>query len=224
MPNFMSSHHFVKEHQEPALIIANGQACSTNLLEQFLEWSPYVIVLDGAIEKVNSLGIKYDVVLGDFDRINYTLDQLAEQPNIEIIHAPDQNKTDLEKALDFLIEKGQKSVNILWATGYRMDHTFNNICTIGKYSPKINAILFDDYSKICVLPKVFIKYYAKGQIISLFALGEVTDIETKGLLYNLSKECLKIADRSGTSNESAETGIVEIKHNSGILVLMECND
>ncbi len=220
----MSSHHFVKEHQEPALIIANGQACKTSLLEQFLEWSPYVIVLDGAYEKVNSLGIKYDVVLGDFDSVNPAMDILANQPNIEIKHVPDQDKTDLEKALDFLIEKGQKSVNIVWATGYRMDHTFNNICTIGKYHKKINAVLFDDYSKIMVLPRRFTKYYAKGQIISLFALGIASGIVTKGLVYNLNNEILSTGGRSGSSNQSADTGLVEIAYNSGLLVLMECND
>ncbi|HYG16495.1 MAG TPA: thiamine diphosphokinase, partial [Bacteroidia bacterium] len=41
----MSSHHFVKEKQEPALIIANGEACSRELLGQLLEWQPTVMVL-----------------------------------------------------------------------------------------------------------------------------------------------------------------------------------
>ena len=63
----MSSHHIVRDDQEPALIIANGAACSEELLGQLLEWSPLVIVLDSAIERVIKLGIKIDVLLGDFD-------------------------------------------------------------------------------------------------------------------------------------------------------------
>lgn len=97
----MSSHHFVKENQEPALIIANGQHCSEALLGQLLEWSPYVIVLDGALDKVMSLGVKFDVLLGDFDRMEANQELFPNQPDIEIVHTPDQNKTDLEKALDF---------------------------------------------------------------------------------------------------------------------------
>ena len=54
----MSSHHIVKDDQEPALIIANGAACSQELLGQLLEWSPLVIVLDSAIERVLDLEIK----------------------------------------------------------------------------------------------------------------------------------------------------------------------
>ena len=220
----MSSHHFVKENQEPALIIANGLPCSEALSGQLLEWAPYVIVLDGAVEKVISLGIKMDVLLGDFDRVDNVEKVLAGQPNIEIIHTPDQNKTDLEKALDFLIHKGHKAVNIIWATGWRMDHTFNNICTLGKYADQINAVIFDDHSKIMVLPKEFKKYYTKGQIISLFALGQVKGIKTSGLLYDLDNESLSIIERSGSSNESAETGMVEISYSEGVLLLMECND
>ena len=65
----MSSHHIVRDDQEPALIIANGQSCSFELMGQLLEWSPVVMVLDGAIHRVLELGIKLDIVLGDFDKI-----------------------------------------------------------------------------------------------------------------------------------------------------------
>ena len=64
----MSSHHIVRDDQEPALIIANGAACSDEILGQLLEWSPLVVVLDSAMERVVNLGIKVDVLLGDFDQ------------------------------------------------------------------------------------------------------------------------------------------------------------
>lgn len=220
----MSSHHFVKENQEPALIIANGEPCSETLLGQLLEWSPYIVVLDGAFEKVTTLGIKFDVLLGDFDRIEDKQEAFANQSDFEVVYTPDQDKTDLEKALDFLIAKGHKEVNIVWATGLRMDHAFNNVCTLGKYVHKINGVIHDDYSKIFVLPKNFKKYYVKAQVISLFALGEVSGITTSGLLYNLNNGSMHITGRSGSSNESAGNGIVEISYKEGILIIMECSD
>ena len=51
----MSSHHIVRDDQEPALIIANGAACSSELVGQLLEWSPLVIVLVSAIEDRKSV-------------------------------------------------------------------------------------------------------------------------------------------------------------------------
>ena len=96
----MSSHHIVRDDQEPALIIANGAECSNELLGQLLEWSPLVIVLDSAIERVLDLGIKVDVLLGDFDRGFDAEHYREKQYPIEIVHTPDQDKTDLEKAFD----------------------------------------------------------------------------------------------------------------------------
>src|SRR6187402_2082275 len=98
----MSSHHIVRDDQEPALIIANGAACSSELLGQLLEWSPLVIVLDSAIERVIKLGIKVDVLLGDFDRGFDPQEFIQSQHPIEIVYTPDQEKTDLEKAFDYL--------------------------------------------------------------------------------------------------------------------------
>jgi thiamine pyrophosphokinase len=87
----MSSHHIVRDDQEPALIIANGAACSQELMGQLLEWSPRIIALDSAIDRVAALGIKVDVVLGDFDRDFNPQHYLEEQFPLEIIHAPNQD-------------------------------------------------------------------------------------------------------------------------------------
>jgi len=220
----MSSHHVVRENQEPALIIANGPSCGQDLLSQLLEWSPYVVVLDGAMERVLSLGIKFDALLGDFDRLDMEHPIFQEQSDVEIVHTPDQEKTDLEKAIEFLISKGHKAVNIVWATGWRMDHTFNNIATLGKYYTQIHCVMLDDFSRIFVIPTVFKKYYTKGQVLSLMPLNEVKNITTSGLLYNLNEEILSLPGRTGSSNEAVQTGMVEIKYTEGILLLMECND
>jgi thiamine pyrophosphokinase len=93
----MSSHHIVKEKQEPALIIANGEACSEELLGQLLEWSPFIVVLDHAIYRVLDLGIKIDVWMGDFDQQHDFENIRASQHPLEIISTPDQEKTDLKK-------------------------------------------------------------------------------------------------------------------------------
>ena len=151
----MSSHHIVRDDQEPALIIANGAACNEELLGQLLEWSPLVIVLDSAIERVLELGIKIDVLLGDFDRGFDTEYYKESQYPIEIVHTPNQDKTDLEKAFDFLIEKGHKAANVIWATGKRADHTITNITNIVRYRESLKIVILDDHSKIFLLPTKF---------------------------------------------------------------------
>ncbi len=220
----MSSHHIVREGQEPALIIANGEMCSNELLGQLLEWSPYVLVLDGAITRVLELGIKIDALLGDFDSHHHAREQLTEQMPVEIIHTPDQDKTDLQKGIEFLIARGFTAANIIWATGRRADHNLTNVTDIVRYKTQINLVMYDDYSKIIPLPPLFKKWYMAGTVLSLMPVGTVTGIVTSGLKYNLNNEELKIGYRSGSSNEPAQEGTVTIAYQSGDLLLMECRD
>jgi thiamine pyrophosphokinase len=220
----MSSHHIVRDDQEPALIIANGLECSPELLGQLLEWSPLIVVLDSAIERVMELDLKVDVLLGDFDRGFDPEYYREKQFPIEIVHAPDQNKTDLEKAFDYLIERKIPAVNVVWATGKRADHTVTNLTNIVRYRDLLKIVILDDHSKIFLLPKKFEKWYTANSIISLVPIGEVSGIVTQNLFYPLQNETLTIGYRTGTSNHVTQDGIVKIEHTKGDLLLMECMD
>lgn len=220
----MSSHHIVRDDQEPALIIANGAACTPELLGQLLEWSPFVIVLDSAIERVLELDIKIDVLLGDFDRgfdANYYKEK---QYPLEIVHTPDQNKTDLEKAFDYLCERNFSAVNVVWATGKRADHTITNLTNIVRYRDKLKIVILDDHSKVFLLPRKFEKWYTANTPISLIPIGHVTGIHSENLFYPLQNDSLTIGYRTGSSNHVVQDGMVIIEHQQGDLLLMECMD
>jgi thiamine pyrophosphokinase len=220
----MSSHHIVRDDQEPALIIANGETCSMDLLNQLLEWSPFIIVLDSAIDRVLQLDIKVDVLLGDFDRDFDAYSYKEKQYPIEIVPTPNQNKTDLEKAFDYLIEKGHKAVNVVWATGKRADHAIANLTSIVNYRNLLKIVILDDYSKIFLLPNKFEKWYSKDTILSLIPVGKVSNISTKNLFYPLQNDDLMMGYKNGNSNHVIQDGIVTIEHSHGDLILMECWD
>lgn len=220
----MSSHHIVRDDQEPALIIANGAACNNELLGQLLEWSPLVIVLDSAIERVIDLNIKVDVLLGDFDRGFDPHQFIKSQYPIEIVHTPDQNKTDLEKAFDYLIERKIPAVNVVWATGKRADHTITNLTNIVRYRDLLKIVILDDHSKVFLLPKKFEKWYTANTPISLIPIGHVTGIHSENLLYPLQNDSLTIGYRTGSSNSVVKDGMVTIEHQDGDLLMMECLD
>jgi thiamine pyrophosphokinase len=220
----MSSHHVIRDEQEPALIIANGESCSFELMGELLEWSPLVVVLDSAIHRILELNIKVDVLLGDFDR-DFDAEKIREQQYpIEIVHTPDQDKTDLEKAFEYLIKRGFPAVNVVWATGRRADHTITNITNIVRFREQLKIVILDDYSKIFLLPQNYEKWYPKGTPISLIPIGKVDGITTKNLKYSLDNESLTMGYRTGSSNEVAEDGMIKITHQEGNLLMMECVD
>ena len=220
----MSSHHIVRDDQEPALIIANGAECNLELLGQLLEWSPIVIVLDSAMDRILDLNIKVDVLLGDFDRGFDPEYYKEKQYPLEIVHTPNQDKTDLEKAFEYLIERNIPAVNVVWATGKRADHTITNITSIVQYRNQLKIVVLDDYSKIFLLPKRFEKWYTANTLLSLIPIGNVSGIHSENLFYPLNNDTLTIGYRTGSSNHVLKDGIVIIEHNEGDLLLMECID
>ncbi|KAB7730285.1 thiamine diphosphokinase [Rudanella paleaurantiibacter] len=225
----MSSHHIVRDEQEPALLIANGERCTDELLGQLLEWSPVVVVLDRAIWRVLDLGIKVDVLLGDFDPaangdpLDLELIRHRQYP-LEVVHTPDQNKTDLEKGIEYLIARGHSAVNIVWATGRRADHSITNMTNIVRYKDQIKLVIHDDYSRIFPLVNTFEKWYEAGTPLSLIPVGTVDGVVTSGLKYNLHDERLTLGHRTGSSNEAAQDGFVRISARAGDLLIMECWD
>lgn len=220
----MSSHHIVRDDQEPALIIANGARCSDELLGQLLEWSPLIVVLDAAMERVVELGIKVDVLIGDFDHDFDAQSYLETQYPIEIINVTEQDSTDLEKAFLYLIKRGIPSANVVWATGRRTDHTITNLTSLVKFQADLKVTVLDDYSKVYLLPKNFKKWYPQKTIISLIPIGTVTGITSTNLEYTLHHESLELGYRTGSSNSVLEDGIVQIQYEAGDLLMMECTD
>ncbi|MFT5722899.1 MAG: thiamine pyrophosphokinase [Bacteroidia bacterium] len=223
----MSSHHFVRDKQEPALIIANGDECSNDLLNQLLEWNPFVLVLDGALDRVLKKGIKVDAVIGDFDSITVNQLGVEDEQLIEWIVQEEQDSTDLEKGIKYLLKTGHSAANVVWGTGKRLDHAHNNLITIAKYSKAMALCILDDYSKAYCLqasPSKFTKYYPAESNISLLPMTNVYGLTTSGLKYNLAQEDFILPERTGSSNEAVSDGIIEIQFNKGILILMECFD
>lgn len=208
----------------PALIFANGAECSDEIIHYFISQKPLIVVLDSAIERVLKKNITPDILIGDFDR-NFNAETYKKHfPNIQIIHIADQNSTDLEKAFRFLITQNIKSVDVLWATGRRMDHTLNNLTCIARYRTDLTVHFYDDYSHIFLLPNSFEKKYQAHTILSLLPIGEVSGITTQNLKYPLNNEALTLGFRSGSSNSVLNTDTVYISHQSGHLLLMECWD
>lgn len=230
----MSSHHIVRDNQEAALIIANGESCSMELMDELMEWCPFVLVLDGAMHRVQELGIRADAWLGDFDSANgggnllehplWASEEFLLAAGIEKIITPDQVKTDLEKGIEFLISRGHKSANIIWGTGRRMDHTFQNLSVLPRYRNDITVSILDDYSRVYPLPKTFKKWYPAGTNVSLMPIGKVEEVHSENLEFPLAGMDLELPYRSGSSNRVLADGFVEITYKHGYLLLMECWD
>ncbi len=204
--------------QKHALIICNGEMPSTKLVSPLLKKKPLIICADGGANKVRPFGIIPDYIIGDLDSI--TQKTRLYFSSVPIIHVSDQNSTDLEKVLEFLLTSRIQSATIIGATGERPDHTMSNFSILMKYHKKITLQFFDELCTVEIIQKK-IRFKAEtGQQISLVPMGKCSGITTKGLKYPLKDESLELGFREGSSNE-AIAATVDVIVKSGSLLLFK---
>lgn len=116
----MSSHHIVRENQEPALLIAHARALSFQKIQELLEWMPTVIVVYTEVEQVLSWGIKVDVVFVPQNEIEFWRNRLMDQAPVKLItFNPDDDLFTV--GLYFLNASRATGVNILMADKLDLD-------------------------------------------------------------------------------------------------------
>jgi hypothetical protein len=156
----MSSHHIIREKQEPALYIHHLGNFDEENLGQLLEWSPSIIVAATEYEKAISLGIKVDVVIG-------VAAELEIQAHTKFIYAGVEN---LPTAVKYLIAEGFPAVNIICN-----DNKFDDLAD---YLPEINIVLFTETEKSYAVKPGFSIWKPKGFI---FHIDIISYFETSNL-------------------------------------------
>jgi hypothetical protein len=186
----MSSHHFVKEGQEPALFILEGT--SFEHVEQLLEWVPLVLVADGAVETVLRWGIKIDVIFACDSEFSNLVALVKHQQPLQIMACEKSNL--IGQALTFLSGKRQAAVNIL---GPQTEEIMN---TVEKIRLPIRIGVYADHCKWSWVTRgKFEKWMPKGSALfirdtpgsslqteGIIQKGGIWTTETAGMLKILS--------------------------------------
>ncbi len=159
----------------------------------------YIIAADSGYSVLKRLGIKPNLLLGDFDSYRFELPD-----DCEIIRASsEKDDTDTMLAVKLALSRGYKDIVIAASIGGRLDHTFANIQTLayilenGGY-----GYLLGENDIVHLLNTgeyTFDKL--KGMYFSIFSYSEKATITTFGTKYNLSEYCLTNKFPLGVSNE-----------------------
>ena len=177
---------------------------------------------DGAFEYLKEKGFplnKLDFISGDFDSHS------GEDASIEdgiFIHTPDQEKTDFQKSLEIIMEKGCKTVDVYGGSGGEMDHFLGNLTVAYLFKDDMNITFFDDHSHYYFAPKKLVLNDVKSRLISLYPFPVAKNITTTGLNWPLENENLDITTRIGTRNFAKEEQI-SIEFEVGDLIIFVGN-
>ncbi|MEQ1584395.1 MAG: hypothetical protein ABL895_00840 [Cyclobacteriaceae bacterium] len=108
----MSSHHIVREDQEPALLILDAHAISFGRVQELLEWMPTVIVSADQVDTVVGWGIKVDIVLTPLAEVEIWKNKLDDQAPVKFL-SYNPGDDPLTRAFYFLTASKATAVNCL---------------------------------------------------------------------------------------------------------------
>lgn len=178
----MSSHHIVRDEQEPALLIDDASVLSFEFVELLLEWSPKVIVTSNAIDAVLEWKVKIDLVIARPEQVEELKPKLKPQSPVQLLvfEYPDL----LASAFVVLQDLGHRAVNVL-------ADTFNSSCldTIRDYSETIDSVLYyNDQKWVYESMGVFQKWVNIGDVFGVHPVVQGTFFKTEGFYSNLENE------------------------------------
>ncbi len=204
-----------------AIIIASGSIVKREIFDEIYTKNDYIICADGGLNYLDSLNIKPNLIVGDFDSVDISL--LEKYKNVTIKRYPaEKNFTDTEIAIEEAIASGYDEITIIGATGTRLDHTMANILLIERYIKiGISIRIVDNNNYISILNKDTIINKKEGYFLSIVPITDSIDgITLKGMKYPLLD--VKV-DRGSTlciSNEIiANKAEISIKTGVGILFI-----
>ena len=164
-----------------AVLIANGKVSKTNYVKKIIDSNDFFISIDAKLENLKELGVKPNLILGDLDSaINNDLDS-----QIEVVELSDQNKTDLEKSLDYCKENSIKKVIILGSSGLREDHSMANVLIASTYADILQIELITSFYRI-IFVRENTKINALNVPVSIISLSSDNKITPRGLKYDLN--------------------------------------
>ena len=163
---------------------------------------------------------KLDFISGDFDSHsgNDEILQFVQNDKLEIIYTPDQNKTDFQKSLEIIKEKGYKEVHIYGGSGGEMDHFLGNLTVAFQFKEELKITFFDDESTYFFSTSSLVLNNCLGKMISLYPFPKAENLITKGLNWELENSTLELTQKIGTRN-FAVSDEVTIEFESGDLIV-----
>lgn len=182
--------------------------------------SDFKVCADGGITFAKKLGIRPDMVAGDFDSSDFPEDYDGEIIKLPVM----KDDTDTMYCVKECLKRGFDEFVLLGMTGGREDHTYANLCTL-LYIVRHNctAKIIGSNREIFVMDGGCAEINNKiGHTFSVFPFScDKCTVSLKGFLYELDKGVLTADFPLGVSNEITDGTAVITLHEGTAVIFIE---
>jgi thiamine pyrophosphokinase len=193
-------------------LLGGGELNAGDLAES-LSIAPKLVAADGGADVALALGHRPCAVIGDLDSLSDRA--RAELPGDTLIHVPEQESTDFQKALARIAAPG---VLALGLTGGRSDHELAAWhVLLAQPTPRCIVVAATDVVFLC--PKDLRLDLPVGTRVSLFPMAPVKG-RSEGLEWPIEGVSFAPGQRIGTSNRTCAPHLHLVMQGAAMLVIL----
>lgn len=221
---------YVGELEKNRILIITGGHIDEEFLQNTIQHNAYSIIIaaDHGLVAADHLKLELDFIVGDFDSVPAeVLEKYCAMSTPIKTFPTEKDKTDTQIAIELALMHNPKSIDIIGATGSRLDHLLGNIhLLLLPMQLNVNACIIDPNNRVYLKNRSFTLERNKqyGSYVSLMPFTEkVTKLTLKGFKYPLNSITLEAGTSLGISNEIImDTASVEFSE--GLLLVIEARD
>ncbi len=190
------------------VVALSGPTPDTALLRARIADASLFIAADAGAQRLAALGLRPDVLTGDFDSLPAARREAAVRAGAEVVAHPEpQQTTDGAVALRLAVERGAESIVVLGAHGgERMDHSLGNLLAL--FDPALGSLpvtAVDGHGEATALRadgRASVLFQGRaGDYVSLLPVSDAVRVSTQGLRWPLADASLSRGMSRGLSNE-----------------------
>ena len=192
------------------VIIGGAEISNYEFVREYLRPEDFCIFCDCGLEHEAGLGVRADLVVGDFDSHELPVDI---SPEKLIVLPREKNDTDTMYAIRDGIRRGFEEFLLIGVIGARLDHTLVNVYGLLKLAMAGKfAKILDDYSEMeIILPGDVKRVSGEFRYFSLVSIsGIARGVNITGAKFALEDGEIRSEYQFATSNEVLPAHVAEI--------------
>jgi thiamine pyrophosphokinase len=203
-----------------AVLVANAPMRWTPQLTALATSAETLLAADGGANHLARIGLRPAAVIGDLDSIaGSTRRWLGEEV---IVERPDQDRTDLDKALEYAFDDlGLGKLTVLAATGGRVDHDAGNLGLLARMALGERLIFEGDAHRLTATREEMRLESVPGETWSFWTYDSNTRVTIDGVCWPVDGATLDVGGRPSISNRAIAETIRVCPSGGSVLIYRE---
>ena len=191
---------------KPALLVANAPLKWSPKLAEMAASADPLFAADGGANHLARLGLRPAAVIGDLDSISTdTRRWLGED---RMVHQPEQDRTDLDKALEYAFDTiGVTELVVLAALGGRTDHDVGNLGLLARLATGERLVFESEDDRVLAVAGEASLAARPGETWSFWTFDPSVRVTVDGVRWPVEDTAIDVGNRPSMSNEATSERI-----------------